>query len=196
MHRKTIEDKARLYITKCSLDYRVNELLRNIKNYDEDLYKHSLNVAFITAQICYMENFDKEKKKAIVIASLLHDVGKTAIPIEITGKQGYLSEEEYNTMKTHVDKGVAILTLYNFSERVKTYVQMHHNNITDGGYPKTNKNMLSGAKIISLVDKYDALTSKRPYGAIYSKEEALNILKSEKNVDDKYIEMLEMCKAI
>ena len=133
MHRKNIEDKARIMVDKILVDKKVHPLACEIKLYDKELYKHSLNVAFITAQIVSQLDFVKSKKYDFVIAAFLHDVGKIKIPIELIKKEGQLCPEEYILIKSHVDEGVKILKEAGFNDLIIRCVATHHEALDGSG---------------------------------------------------------------
>ncbi|MFH1729307.1 MAG: HD domain-containing phosphohydrolase [Pseudomonadota bacterium] len=105
------------------------------------------------------------------IAAILHDLGKVAIPSEILNKKGSLTKIEFEIIKTHTVMGAQILESMKFSPKIVKGV-LHHHEMHDGsGYPKgLSKNKIPlFAKIISVVDAYDAITTKRPYKKARSK---------------------------
>ena len=116
--------------------------------------------------------------KAIEAAALLHDTGKLAIPEYILNKPGKLSSVEFETMKQHASIGADILSAIDFPYPVVPIVRYHHENWDGTGYPTglRGTNIPIGARILSVVDCFDALTSDRPYRPRLSDEAALQIL--------------------
>jgi len=116
--------------------------------------------------------------KAIEAASLLHDMGKLAVPEYILNKPGRLTESEFEKMKLHASVGADILSAINFPYPVVPIVRHHHENWNGTGYPSGLKGteIPIGARILSVVDCFDALTSDRPYRPRLSDEDALKIL--------------------
>ena len=108
---------------------------------------------------------DPDTLKAIEAASLLHDTGKLAVPEHILNKPGKLTPAEFEAMKLHVDVGADILSSIDFPYPVVPIVRAHHENWDGTGYPRGLKgdDIPIGARILSVVDCYDALTSDRPY---------------------------------
>ncbi len=122
--------------------------------------------------------------KAIEAAALLHDMGKLAVPEYILNKPGKLTPAEFDTMKLHASVGADILSAIDFPYPVVPIVRHHHENWDGTGYPDGLKgtNIPIGARILSVVDCFDALTSDRPYRPRLSSEEALNILQERRGV--------------
>jgi putative nucleotidyltransferase with HDIG domain len=121
---------------------------------------------------------DIQLLKAIEAAALLHDTGKLAVPEYILNKPGKLTPAEFEKMKLHVTVGAEILTAVDFPFPVVPIVKCHHENWDGTGYPNGIKgtDIPIGARILSVVDCFDALTSDRPYRPRLSAEEALEIL--------------------
>ena len=116
--------------------------------------------------------------KAIEAAALLHDMGKLAVPEYILNKPGKLTDAEFAKMKLHATIGADILTAIEFPYPVVPIVRHHHENWDGTGYPAGLKgtDIPIGARILSVVDCFDALTSDRPYRPRLSDEEAMKIL--------------------
>jgi putative nucleotidyltransferase with HDIG domain len=116
--------------------------------------------------------------KAIEAAALLHDTGKLAVPEYILNKPGRLSPVEFDKMKQHASVGADILSAIDFPYPVVPIVRHHHENWDGTGYPDGIKGteIPIGARILSVVDCFDALTSDRPYRPRLSDDAALQIL--------------------
>jgi diguanylate cyclase (GGDEF)-like protein/putative nucleotidyltransferase with HDIG domain len=121
---------------------------------------------------------DDRLLKAIEAAALLHDMGKLAVPEHILNKPGKLTEAEFEKMKLHASVGADILSAIEFPYPVVPIVRHHHENWDGTGYPDglSGMNIPIGARILSVVDCFDALTSDRPYRPRLGDEEALRIL--------------------
>jgi putative nucleotidyltransferase with HDIG domain len=122
--------------------------------------------------------------KAIETAALLHDMGKLAIPEHILNKPGKLTTAEFDTMKQHADIGADLLSSIRFPYPVVPIVRHHHESWNGNGYPTgiSGTDIPLGARILSVVDCFDALTSDRPYRPRLSKEEAFKILRDRRGV--------------
>ena len=108
---------------------------------------------------------DPKELDAIRAAALLHDTGKLAVPEYILNKPGPLSVSEFEKMKVHADVGADILKSIDFPYPVEPIVRHHHEQWDGTGYPSRirGQEIPIGARILSVVDCYDALTSDRPY---------------------------------
>jgi putative nucleotidyltransferase with HDIG domain len=121
---------------------------------------------------------DENELKAIEAAALLHDTGKIAIPEHILNKPGKLTPAEFEKMKRHAPIGAQILSSIEFPYPVVPIVRHHHENWDGTGYPDGIKGeaIPLGARILSVVDCFDALTSDRPYRRRMTEAAALQIL--------------------
>jgi putative nucleotidyltransferase with HDIG domain len=125
---------------------------------------------------------DETVIRAIEAASLLHDTGKLAIPEHILNKPGRLTPAEFEIMKGHARIGADILSTIDFPYPVVPIVRHHHENWDGSGYPDglEGEAIPVGARILSVVDCYDALTSDRPYRPAMTDAEALKILRDRR----------------
>ena len=121
---------------------------------------------------------DDSLLKAIEAAALLHDMGKLAIPEHILNKPGKLTPAEFEKMKLHAGIGADILSAIDFPYPVVPIVRHHHENWDGSGYPDglSGTTIPIGARILSVVDCFDALTSDRPYRTKLTDQQALDIL--------------------
>jgi diguanylate cyclase (GGDEF)-like protein/putative nucleotidyltransferase with HDIG domain len=121
---------------------------------------------------------DDAQIRAIEAAALLHDMGKLAVPEYILNKPGPLTPAEFDKMKLHASVGADILSAIDFPYPVVPIVRHHHENWNGKGYPAglSGTAIPIGARILSVVDCFDALTSDRPYRPRLSDSEALSIL--------------------
>ena len=125
---------------------------------------------------------DESLLRAIEAAALLHDMGKLAVPEYILNKPGKLTAAEFEKMKLHASVGADILSAIDFPYPVVPIVRHHHENWDGTGYPAGIKgtDIPIGARILAVVDCFDALTSDRPYRPRLSDEDALAILKQRR----------------
>jgi putative nucleotidyltransferase with HDIG domain len=116
--------------------------------------------------------------KAIQAAAVLHDTGKIAVPEAILNKPGPLTPAEFEVMKQHASVGADIISSVHFPYPVEPIVRYHHENWNGNGYPDglVGTSIPIGARILAVVDCFDALTSDRPYRSKLSEEEAIEIL--------------------
>lgn len=135
--------------------------------------------------------------KAIEAAALLHDTGKLAVPEHILNKPGKLTPAEFEKMKRHVDVGADILSGIEFPFPVVPIVRCHHEAWDGSGYPRgvRGTDIPIGARVLSVVDCFDALTSDRPYRRALSDEAAIDILMARRgtmydpDVVDAFVQM-------
>jgi putative nucleotidyltransferase with HDIG domain len=120
--------------------------------------------------------------KAIEAAALLHDMGKLAIPEHILNKPGKLTPAEFETMKRHADIGADLLSSIRFPYPVVPIVRHHHEQWNGQGYPNgiSGTDIPLGARILAVVDCFDALNSDRPYRPRLSVAEAFAILRERR----------------
>jgi len=120
----------------------------------------------------------EEQIRAIEAAALLHDMGKLAVPEYILNKPGPLTPAEFEKMKLHASVGADILSAIEFPYPVVPIVRHHHESWDGSGYPDklAGSDIPIGARILSVVDCFDALTSDRPYRPRLSDKDALRIL--------------------
>lgn len=123
-----------------------------------------------------------EQLKAIEAAALLHDMGKLAVPEYILNKPGKLSVAEFDKMKQHASIGADILSAIEFPYPVVPIVRHHHENWDGTGYPDGLQGpaIPMGARVLAVVDCFDALTSDRPYRPRLSDAEAVAVLRNRR----------------
>ena len=116
------------------------------------------------------------KKEVDIIrhASLLHDVGKIGISEQILRKPGKLNDEEFEAIKSHPNIGAGILSSIEFLKDVCEIIKHHHERYDGRGYPDGLKGeeIPLGARIVTVADSFDAITSKRPYRKPLTLDEA------------------------
>jgi putative nucleotidyltransferase with HDIG domain len=125
---------------------------------------------------------DPDQLNAVETAALLHDMGKLAIPEHILNKPGKLTPAEFEKMKRHADIGADLLSSIRFPYPVIPVVRHHHEHWDGKGYPTgvSGTDIPMGARILAVVDCFDALTSDRPYRPRLSTEEAFSILRDRR----------------
>ena len=133
-----------------------------------------------------------EVKTALESAGILHDIGKIGISESILCKPGPLTKEEFEKMIEHTIIGEKIVEPLRFSDFIAPAVRGHHERWDGSGYPDglAGEEINIGARIISIIDAYDAMTSDRPYRRRMPKEKAINILQEGKETlwDAKLVE--------
>lgn len=139
---------------------------------------HAENVSKISRKIGEAMHLDTELLQEIETAGLLHDIGKIALSSSIFEKPGKLTTTEYQTIKRHAEVGYHILKSVDTYSNLSDYVLAHHERWDGTGYPRGLKDteIPLVARIITVADSYDALTSDRPYRKAFAKEDAINEL--------------------
>lgn len=153
--------------------------LVDIKNLDLYTYQHSVNVAVLSLALGVGLRLSKKDLLDLCLGALLHDIGKVFIPKTIIQKPNSLTNEEYELIKTHPRKGYDYLSRYRELHTVcKLIALQHHEHVVGTGYPETLKkdkiNYL--ARIVSIADVYDSLTSDRQYRKALCASDALEYI--------------------
>ncbi|HHX11206.1 MAG TPA: HD-GYP domain-containing protein [Clostridiales bacterium] len=143
----------------------IMEMLHGIRDYDDLTYVHSMNVSLICNIFGGWLKLPKREIRNLTLAGLLHDIGKLLIPKEILSKPDKLNSREYEIMKAHTIKGYEALKDLPIDIDVKYAALMHHERQDGSGYPNRfgNSQISKFAKIVSIADVYDAMTSNRIY---------------------------------
>jgi putative nucleotidyltransferase with HDIG domain len=156
-----------------------------IKNKDEYTAEHCLRVCVLAISLGRELGLMEGELIDLGISGFLHDVGKTRVPDNVLNKPGRLTNEEYDLMKSHSIHGKDILLSMSGVPPIAVDVAYTHHERVDGqGYPrKLPDNKISqSAKIICIVDAFDAMTSVRVYKKAMSSIESLRIIFDEKNL--------------
>lgn len=138
---------------------------------------HTISVQEISLQISFLLNLDEEVAIKIKIASMLHDIGKISIPVEILEKPGKLTEEEFNNIKDHAIVGYRILSDLGIND-IRDIATLHHEKLDGSGYPfgLRGEDISLEARIVAIADVLSALAYKRSYKDELPKAEVLSIL--------------------
>jgi len=157
--------------------------LTAIKNYDEYTFNHSLNVSIYGLAIGRRLGFSKKTLTELGITALLHDIGKSKVPLEVLNKPGKLDEAEWDQMKKHPLMGVEIVLnlkqLGEINPKMVIGIFDHHLRTNLTGYPKLFRKKTPSlfGRIIQIADVYDAMTTPRVYrNKCYTPEQVLAIM--------------------
>ncbi len=155
--------------------------LTRIREKDDYLLEHSLNVAIILANFARHMGMSDDEVQELAFAGFLHDMGKIRVPDEILHKPGRLTDEEMDVMKKHVEYGVDALHEVNLNPDLIRTVSEHHERLDGFGYPAGTKgdNISTAGRMLAVADMYDALTADRCYKAGMPSQRAFQILIGE-----------------
>ena len=157
-----------------------NALLSKLKSYDLYTFQHSHRVAKYAQKLAQKMKLSQNEIESIYYGALLHDIGKLKMPLSVLQKNKALTTEEYEIAKKHSQDGANICTEYKELKECVPIILYHHAQFNGGGYP--DKNLKSnqipfGARLVSIVDAYDAITYDRVYRKAQSKKKAIEIIK-------------------
>jgi putative nucleotidyltransferase with HDIG domain len=140
---------------------------------------HSQRVAKYAKNIAQKLIIDREEIEIIELAALLHDIGKIGISDFILQKPARLTDKEYAIIKIHSEIGSRILGYFSSFRKEQIIVRHHHENYDGSGYPDglKGKYIPIGARILSIVDAYDIMTSQQPYHISFTDIQAVNEIK-------------------
>lgn len=157
------------------------DMLHNMREYDDTTYVHSMNVALICNVFARWLRMNEDEIRLATISGLLHDIGKTQIPDDIIKKPGKLTDYEYNIVKTHPQEGYRVLKSSDLDPVILDAILMHHERCDGSGYPFGLKGSKIGiyAKMVSIADVYDAMTSARIYRGPLCPFKAISLFESE-----------------
>jgi|GEM_PF-767131 len=151
--------------------------------------KRVSNLARIIAQEMGLSN---DTVDAIRMAGIIHDIGKISVPAEILSKPGKLSDLEFSIIKVHAQSGYNILINVGLPYPIAEIVLQHHERLDGSGYPNGLKDdqILIGARIVSVADVVEAISSHRPYRPAYGMNAALEEIEKNKGIlyDEKVVE--------
>ncbi|MEA5446592.1 HD-GYP domain-containing protein [Gammaproteobacteria bacterium AB-CW1] len=151
--------------------------LVRIKHSDEYTYMHSVAVCALMIALARQLGLEEDEVKQAGMSGLMHDVGKAFVPNEILNKPARLSDEEFRIIQTHPEKGYqALVDSGEKSRIVLDVVRHHHEKINGDGYPRglPDSSISLFARMGSVCDVYDAVTSDRPYKRGWDPADALS----------------------
>ena len=191
-----LEDEKRHVENMAALHLRTIEALAlAIEAKDHTTHDHLQRVRIYALEVAKELHLKEEEIEALRAASLLHDIGKLAVPEHIINKPGKLTPEEFEKMKIHPIVGAEILERVNFPYPVVPIVRAHHEKFDGSGYPFGLKSdeIPIGARILACVDCLDALASDRQYRRALPLHEAMEEVARQagKSFDPKVVEVLQ-----
>jgi HD-GYP domain-containing protein (c-di-GMP phosphodiesterase class II) len=212
---KTIVDMAsivELIVREVGSSMHAALALSDLAHADGYTLKHSLAVTtlglslglrvmqkygWIDAQGVRRHDSVQDRLLALGFGLLVHDIGKLAVPVEILQKPGPLTAEEWVAMKTHPMEGVRILQHATISPLTRAVVRSHHEKWEGGGYPAgtAGERIHQFARIASVADVFDALTSDRHYRKAWAMRDAWQFIvdRSGRDFDPEVVEVFRTC---
>lgn len=182
--RKWAEEEIRLSYSRLrrTLEETAGALAFALEKRDPYTAGHQRRVARLAEGVARELDLSEDSIAGIVMAGVLHDVGKIAIPAEILSKPGKLRPLEFSIVKQHAEVGYAILKDIEFPWPVAEAVYQHHERINGSGYPRGMKgdDTLLEAKILAVADVVEAMASHRPYRAAPGVDLALKEISEQK----------------
>ena len=176
----SIIDNAQLYESvQKTFKETVKSFAHALEAKDKYTHGHSEKVTLYSELICIALKLSEEESERICLAAQLHDIGKIGIVEDVLNKPGRLNDEEYETIKEHPTMGTRILQPLHFLQDILPIINHHHERIDGNGYPDgiSGDAIPLGARIISVGDTYDAMTSNRPYRKGLSHEKTVEELR-------------------
>ncbi|MBU1701277.1 MAG: HD-GYP domain-containing protein [Candidatus Eisenbacteria bacterium] len=174
----------------------VKTLVNAIEAKDSTTSGHSERVNILSMLLAKTMKLDDQEMETLRWASILHDIGKIGMPEAILLKPGRLTPEEFEVVKEHPERGYRVIKPIQQLSEASEGVRAHHEMYNGKGYPRGLKGdeIPLVARIISVADTYDALTSSRPYRAAGSVTSAIEEIRRVKGtqLDPNVVEALEM----
>ena len=170
---------------------------------DQTAHNHIRRVQIYAIGLARALGMPESEIQGVKTAALLHDIGKLAVPEHILAKPGPLTPEEFQKVRIHPQVGAGIISAVHFPYPVAPLILGHHERWDGRGYPSglKEKDIPLGARILTIVDYFDALTSERPYHQAMSIEGAMGLMQQEsgKALDphgvDTFIQVLPKLRA-
>lgn len=179
-------------------DERALKAIGPFISHDYKSYTHSLQVFVYALSLLSSYDLPEEELFECGLGAMLHDIGKTRIPLRVLNKRGALTQEERSLVETHSVQGVALCANLGISQRTFNCILFHHERMDGSGYPSGigGEDIPLAVKCITVADVFDALTSHRPYAPAMRAYDALILMRHEMagtfdlGVYKRFIEML------
>lgn len=164
---------------KSAHSHSITSLVRALQECDSDTEVHVKRTQELGEALGRRMGLSDVQLSRLSLLCLLHDIGKIGIPLEILNKPGKLSESEWRILQSHVEKGYQIARSSQELEEIADMIRHHHERWDGRGYPDglCRENIPLLARVIAVVDAYDAMTNDRSYRKAMSREEAGRELK-------------------
>lgn len=180
-------EKAELNVVKANQELKkayettLEGWSRALELRDKEIEGHSLRVTELAIEVAKIFDFDENAIEHVYYGALLHDIGKMGIPDEILNKPGALTSEERKIINQHPTYAFEMLKDIEYLQPAISIPYSHHENWDGSGYPQglQGKEIPLPARIFSVVDNWDALTSDRPYRKAWSNKKTINYIKEQ-----------------
>lgn len=178
---KTLTDLTLLSVSTVPVFHYLSNIVSKLRSIGEAVEKkdrytfnHSARVSNYAVRTASKMNLRKEQMENLLLASILHDIGKINIPEEVLKKPSKLTDEEFEVVKKHPGDGAAMIRDTPYAD-IADIVEQHHERVNGRGYPFGLKGdeILVEAKIIGVCDTFDAMTEDRAYRSAFSAEYAI-----------------------
>lgn len=149
----------------CPTSIQLFDMIHNMRQNDDQIYAHSLNVALISRQIAIWLKLPAEDIDIVTLAGVYHDIGKLKVPTEVLTKKEKLSDDEFQMVRNHPQYSYQILKKQTVDKRIKQAAMQHHERADGNGYPMglVEDEIEDYSFIIALADVYEAMTARRSY---------------------------------
>jgi len=174
-YRRILKDREQLLLSNLGT---ILALGNAIAKRDSDTDSHNYRVSYYALRLAEAVGLDPKRMPGLLKGAFLHDVGKIGVSDRVLLKKGRLDSEEYEIVRKHVAYGLEIIAGIPWLRDAAPVISGHHEKYDGSGYPQgiRKKAIMLEARIFSVVDVFDALTSRRPYKEALSLDEALGIM--------------------
>ncbi|MPM67497.1 Cyclic di-GMP phosphodiesterase [bioreactor metagenome] len=177
----------------------IASMLNKINKKDKYTYGHSERVVIYAKKFATYLQMEEQSKKDLLLAAYLHDIGKLEISKELLNKRDKLSQSEFNVLKQHPTLGADLVSNIKEFNVVVPVIKHHHEKYDGSGYPSNLKGdqIPYLARVLTVIDSFDAMTSKRPYNIRKDYNQAIIELKKcagthfDAELVSKFIDMLQ-----
>lgn len=177
----------------------IASMLNKINKKDKYTYGHSERVVIYAKKFATYLQMEEQSKKDLLLAAYLHDIGKLEISKELLNKREKLSQSEFNVLKQHPTLGADLVSNIKEFNVVVPVIKHHHEKYDGSGYPSNLKGdqIPYLARVLTVIDSFDAMTSKRPYNIRKDYNQAIIELKKcagthfDVELVSKFIDMLQ-----
>lgn len=152
--------------------------LIGLSSHDFYTYNHSLDVSIYSLGLGQAVGFKGHDLKELGLGGLFHDIGKRYVSLDIICKEGPLTDKEWVQMQKHPQYGLMILEEHKSTGNIKACAFEHHESMLGNGYPQqlTASEIHPMARVVSVADTYDALTTKRSYSEPMKPTDAIELM--------------------